>query len=795
VFHGGSARALGLDGECSPEAFKRLFSWQDPSTGEQLGRAPRQDAMPAWDLVFRPHKDVSILYALGDEATGRRSPRRIRWACAPPWPTRTARLAPGRAGMVPSMCWGRACWRSDLPTGTSRAGDPLLRTHMIITNRTQGPDGQWRTLDSRDLLNHRATADAMYQAAYQQELTRMLGVKWEAPDRWGNRAIQGMPEELRRGFSKRHEQISAELQRQEAQGKHRTAKLVQKVVHETRPAKSHETPETLYGRWQQEARDFGYEPERLVRQVTGRERSREQDSARTPGHDSTPAAAPAGTPAGLPERTITTMFDRLASPEGLTAQASTFTRRQVLCAVGRELPTEAAGTVGPAELEALADRFLAERAVSVVSEHAIGERHYATPEILEVERRLIDAAVSRSGEQSGVCSHDTLRATLAAHPTICQDQAAMVRDITQGGQGVSVVVGKAGTGKTYALGVARHAWQLDGYRVLGAAPTGIATVCLDAEGFERSRTVDALLAELDAERAVEGRRRQGGRQPKLSRTRQPPPGRNGDTARIERARDDQGERVLDDHTVLVVEAGMLGSRKLARLLDYAADARAKVMLVGDDKQLASIEAGGGFRGLRLRLGASTLTENRRQAEPWEREAVEHLRDGNIDAALSAYREHDRLVAVETPGQLKETMLSDWWRSFQQGNRVVILAYRRDEVDQFNSACQQLRDAQGHLGPERLVVRDRGFAVGDQVVCGKNAIKSLGVANGSRGQVVAVDAEHRSMTLRLEDGREVALPREYLDKRPARWVGNNPDRRTVDLGLCVDRAQVAGRDLG
>jgi hypothetical protein len=63
-------------------------------------------------------------------------------------------------------------------------------------------------------------------------------------------------------------------------------------------------------------------------------------------------------------------------------------------------------------------------------------------------------------------------------------------------------IGPAGTGKTYALGVARHAWQLEGYRVLGAAPTGIATVCLDAEGFEHSRTVDALLAELDQERTA-----------------------------------------------------------------------------------------------------------------------------------------------------------------------------------------------------------------------------------------------------------------------------------------------------
>jgi ATP-dependent exoDNAse (exonuclease V) alpha subunit len=274
--------------------------------------------------------------------------------------------------------------------------------------------------------------------------------------------------------------------------------------------------------------------------------------------------------------------------------------------------------------------------------------------------------------------------------------------------------------------------------------------------------------------------------------RQPPPGRSRDTTRIE---DGQDERVLDARTVLVVdEAGMLGSRKLACLLDYAADARAKVVLVGDDKQLAAIEAGGGFRGLRLRLGAATLTENRRQAEPWEREAVEHLRDGNVDAALAAYREHDWLVAVETPGQLKETMLGDWWRSFKQGNRVVILAYRRDEVDQFNTACQQLRDANGELGPERLTVRDRSFAVGDRVVCGKNAIKALGVANGTRGQVVAVDLEHRSMTLQLDNGNTVVLPSEYLDKRPARWLGNNPERRTVDLAYASTGHKSQGTTL-
>jgi hypothetical protein len=300
--------------------------------------------------------------------------------------------------------------------------------------------------------------------------------------------------------------------------------------------------------------------------------------------------------------------------------------------------------------------------------------------------------------------------------------------------------------------VARHAWQLDGYQVLGAAPTGIATVCLGSEGFEHARTVDRLLAELDQERNPRGRRRAA------------------------------DAPLLDARTVLVVdEAGMVGSRKLARLLDHAHQAGAKVVLVGDDRQLAAIEAGGGFRGLRLRLGASELTENRRQQQTWEREAVEHLRHGDLDQALGAYRAHGRLVAAKTPTQLKELLLGDWWQAFQHGDRVAILAHRRDEVDQFNTACQQLRDHAGHLGPQRLQVGDRSFAVGDLVVCGKNALRSLGVANGSRGQVLGLDPEERSLTLRLDNGQEATLDGRYLDHRPAWWTRGNPNRRTIDLG--------------
>ena len=311
-----------------------------------------------------------------------------------------------------------------------------------------------------------------------------------------------------------------------------------------------------------EAAERGPDPDSLVRAVTGRTPNRHQDWT-------------------VSAEAVRSLFDRLAGPEGLTEHASTFTRPDVLVALGAGL----AGA-GRIELEELADRFLAERAVSVVADRTQEERRWSTPSSSPSSsgchrRHRPDRRAGRRGLPSGGARGPGCPSS--AGP----DQQAMVRDLCQGGQGVALVVGRAGTGKTFALGIARHAWQLDGYRLLAAAPTGIATLSLQGEGFEEVATCDRLLVDLD-----------------------------------------RGQEQLDPRTVLVVdEAGMLGSRKLARLLEHAHQAQAKMVLVGDDRQLAAIDAGGGFRALRLRLGASELVENRRQHQAWEREALELVRSG------------------------------------------------------------------------------------------------------------------------------------------------------------------------
>src|SRR5215217_6792901 len=537
-WYGAGASVLGLQGEASVAEFQAMFEGRHPDTGELLGRPHGRTAVPAFDVVLRPTKSVSILYGLSDPATGRMVLEAHHAGLAEAVGYLDEHVGSRRGHGGVQHVSGQGLLAVGFDHRTSREGDPLVHTHLVVANRVQGPDRRWTALDGRDLYRHRLAADAIYRASYQRELVRTLGVEWTPADQHGNREFQGMPEGLLRLFSKRTDQIDLAIERLEADERERTPRLVKWAVQATRKPKDQEPADTLYDRWRAEAAERGVDADTLVRQVSGRTPDRDQ---------------------GLSERTVAEVFDRLAGPNGLTAQVSSFARQDVIAALGGRL----AGA-SRAELEELADRFCAEHGVSVVAERILEERRWSTPELLGVEQRLVDAATGRAGEHTAVVSHGAVRAALQAHPFAGEDQAGMVRDLCQGGAGVALVVGRAGTGKTFALGIARHAFQLDGYRLLATAPTGIATVSLEAEGFEEVATCDRLLADLD-----------------------------------------RGQEQLDARTVLVVdEAGMVGSRKLTHLLEHAHHAQAKVVLVGDDRQLAAIDAGGGFRALRLRLGAS-----------------------------------------------------------------------------------------------------------------------------------------------------------------------------------------------
>jgi conjugative relaxase-like TrwC/TraI family protein len=607
----------------------------------------------------------------------------------------------------------------------SRAGDPQFHTHVLVQNAAHGPDGRWTALDSDRLYAHLMAADHLYLAAERAALTERLGVRWGPVDeRSGAAEIVGLDDRgLIERFSKRSEQIDHWLAEQGLSG----IKASSAAAVATRQPKDHgESEQSIYQRWAAELAEQGVGERQLAEVCQGGR----------------------GRPATRAE--LDTALSALASPEGLTEQASTFTRTDVVDALAKRLPLARSASEALTQAEQAADQFLDERAVRVGRDRRLGVERFSTPELLELERQLVDGATERADERCGVVRPGLVRQVLDRHQTAGEDQVAMVRDLTQGGAGVALVVGRAGSGKTWALGVAREAFELDGYQVLGVAPTGIATIGLVDEGFTRARTVDRLLLDLKHRRLE-----------------------------------------LDGRTVLVVdEAAMVATRKLAPLLSHADRAGAKVVLVGDDRQFAPIQAGGGFRALRLRLGASELTVNRRQVEVWEQRAIDDVRAGNLEQAIAAYAEHDRIQAFEARDDRDRALVNDWWQAHEAGERPVIYAHRRAQVDQLNQVCQRLRAEHGQLGLERLVVGDRTFAVEDLVVLGANARDRLGVVNGTTAVIVALDVRGRALTVQTLGGeppRTVRLLGWYLDA-----VVRPGQSRRVDLAYARTDMRSQGR---
>jgi conjugative relaxase-like TrwC/TraI family protein len=534
-------------------------------------------------LTLSAPKSVSVLYGIaGDDVRGAirdAHDQAVREALA--YVEREAgvtRRGAGGAAVIAGCGLIGAAFRHR----TSRAGDPQLHTHVLVANLVLGADGRWGTLDGRRIYAHAKTAGYLYEHRLRALLIRALGVEWE-PVRNGIADVAGVSPAVRRAFSRRRAEIEAEMARRGAT----SAGAAQVAALATRRAKDYRvSPERLSPEWRERAAAFGLDGI-AVRAIVGRVRE-------------------------VVDGNVDALLDRLGGPDGLTAERSTFTRRDVLQALAAGLP--AGADVGITELERIADRFLESERVVVLADGELRrnlttsdgrvirtvptERRYSTPELLERERRVLDYARDTTGALWGVGRESSVERALRQRPSIAEEQASMVRRLVLAGDGVAVVIGQAGTGKTFALAAARQAWEGSGYRVVGAAQARRAAIELeDGAGIE-STSVAALLDEL--------------RSRPLS--------------------------ALPRRSVLVIdEAGMVPTRALAEIVDRVERCGAKLVLVGDDRQLPEIGAGGTFGALARRPLAITLRENRRQRSAWEREALALLREGTRTARCGGTR--------------------------------------------------------------------------------------------------------------------------------------------------------------
>jgi conjugative relaxase-like TrwC/TraI family protein len=703
---GTAAEGLGLGGEVAADDLHAVWAGRDPVTGVELGRFGGR-TIAGFDLCFRAPKSVSLLFGLGepDIAIAVRDAHDAAVAAAFGYVEReAARSRIGKNGLTQIEVNGLVA--AGFRHRTSRAGDPHLHTHMLVANMAEGLDGRWRTLDGRLLYQYAKTAGYLYEAHLRGELTRTLGVEW-GPVRNGIADLAGIEPKVLEHFSDRRRQIEEHLDKTGF----RSARAAQLAVLETRTAKDQSLDTaSMRALWISKAVEIGFDPASLA-DVVGRQ----------------PV---------VPEPDNTDVAVELLGAGGLTKQASSFTRRDVLRAVAER------GGPGAsvAEIEAMADQLLARpevielhagadpgltatdvirRADGSIVAAGVVEARWSTRELIDIEHRLVDQAMTRTGSVTGLVGWRTVVDTLAARPTLSPEQAAMVRRLTNSGNGVEVVCAAAGTGKTFTLDAARDAWERAGYTVRGAALAGRAAQELQASAAIPSSTLARLQLDVDT-----------------------------------------GTIRLDARTVLVIdEAGMAGTRTMAPVFDEADRAGAKVVLVGDPHQLPEIDAGGVLAGLVDRLDPIELVENRRQRDQWERDALVELRAGNVDTAFDAYQRHGRIVHAPTAAQVRQAMVADWWAYRIAGDSVAMMAVRRSDVDDLNGRARAYLKQRGDLSGPELVVNQRPFQAGDDIICLRNN-RRLGVCNGTRATITHVDLEGQTLDVRIGE-RSVRLCADYL----------------------------------
>ncbi len=333
-----------------------------------------------------------------------------------------------------------------------------------------------------------------------------------------------------------------------------------------------------------------------------------------------------------------------------------------------------------------------------------GIERFTTAEMVGIETRMIENAVSLKDRANIVLNRPRGLDKSIGGISLSEEQKNALNHIIGDGD-IKCLVGYAGTGKSLLLNQAREIWEEQGYRVHGATLSGIAAENLEGTSGIESRTLASRFCYWD-----------------------------------------MGRELLTDKDVLVIdEAGMLGSKQLARAIEETKKYGAKVIPIGDPQQLQSIEAGAAFRAVTEQTGFLELTEIRRQQELWQKEATREFALRHVSEAIELYEQHGFVHCLKTQEEAKEVLIEKWnsTRLAEPEKTQIMLAYTQRDAEELNRMGRGCRQENNELGEEHELQTAKGnknFAVGDKVYFLRND-KNLGVKNGTLGVIENIDKKN------------------------------------------------------
>ncbi|MPZ64547.1 MAG: relaxase domain-containing protein [Pseudonocardiaceae bacterium] len=621
----------------------------------------------------------------------------------------------------------------------SREKDPHLHVHQAILNRVLGADGQWRALDSRAIHACKGAASAVGERVMEAYLTRALGVRFETRPDGKAREVVGVRQEIRDMFSARRQQITAKAEKligafRDRFGREPSAlerdRLSRQATMATRRAKSHvgENNGQRLDRWAAEAHAVmrGGLAE-VARHVLGR--AQQADPAATWDERD------------VIERALETVTK---------GRQSDWSRHDLTRAISDELPGHLGvdidtGDVSPL-LEGLTDRALEHAVVTRPGEDTTGMpawllredgrsvfetpggARYATRGQMAAALSLRAAAVQRGAARlSDAEAADVVSRFAESGVELGADQAAAVRGVLTSGARVETLLAAAGTGKSFTVSALADTWVDGGRRVFGLAPSEVATDVLREETITARNVAAWLTTQARLDNTEPGGSDPGG---------------------------DGQWRLQAGDLVVVDEAGMTSTIDLAEINRRCDAAGAKLLLVGDPRQLAAIGPGGALADIAAHGISYELAEVRRFGEQWERTASLQLRDG-APAALDAYQRHGRLVDGGTAEQAEAAAARGWLADTLAGREALLLVSSNAAAARASAALRadlvalgRVEEAGVQLGREGTVA-----GVGDLVQARRNGWQLRGWEGNGTAPVNRTT--YRVTALRADGGLTVA----------------------------------------
>lgn len=371
--------------------------------------------------------------------------------------------------------------------------------------------------------------------------------------------------------------------------------------------------------------------------------------------------------------------------DALTVRETTFGRRELTLAVAGH-----ARGLAPSEVDTIEGLALADARVL-----AVASDRWSTQQLVAVERAVIGHTTGRGPDTTAVVLPAAdADGHLDQGRDLSTEQRQVARDILTSGRGVEAIVARAGAGKTYMAGALSDALTAAGYEVAGVAPT------------HRARNELASSTGLEVK-----------------------------TVHAATARSGLAERLHERSVVLVDEAGAIDTRTIAPLLAAADRAGAKVLAIGDDRQLSAVAASGWFRDLVGRAGetAHRLDEVRRQHDPVERAHLNALRDGDPVGQLGWMLRHDRLHLPDTVPEAQGLVATRWGQAVNEHgvDQVALIAMTNRDRRLLNDQARRVLQQHGTLDPDKDVrIGDQLVAPGDRLIAGAN-VRELHLRGGQK----------------------------------------------------------------